>query len=82
MFKQKLRSIHAKQQGFIYTEKMSKESNIQCPFCFESISIAFFIEDGKNQETIVDCTVCCHPIECKVEFFDQENYHVEAARSN
>ena len=41
---------------------------IQCPFCFEKFQIEVFPEDGENQEMILDCEICCHPIELQIHF--------------
>ena len=36
---------------------------ITCHYCFEIIPIDLYIEEGKTQNFILDCEVCCHPLE-------------------
>lgn len=37
-------------------------TEIQCPFCFERISLAIDLGGGARQEFVYDCEVCCRPI--------------------
>ena len=41
------------------------ESNIQCPYCGESITVIIDCS-VETQEYIEDCQVCCRPITFKV----------------
>lgn len=47
---------------------METNFEAQCPFCFENIWLEFYPEDGEDQEMIIDCEVCCHPIQYHVVF--------------
>lgn len=47
---------------------METEFAVNCPYCGESIWMEFYPEDGKEQELIVDCEVCCNPILYRVSF--------------
>lgn len=47
---------------------METDFSIQCPYCGEQIWMEFYPEDGDQQETVVDCEVCCNPILYRVEF--------------
>lgn len=40
--------------------------SVQCPFCFESISVMLDAASGSEQSFIYDCEVCCRPIELEV----------------
>lgn len=42
------------------------EVKIQCPFCWEKFYIMVAVEDGESQQLIIDCEVCCHPINIDV----------------
>ncbi len=52
---------------------METDFNINCPFCNESIWVEFYPEDGEQQETIIDCEVCCHPILYRIDFRQEED---------
>ena len=39
---------------------------IQCPFCYEHISIRVDVTAGETQEFVYDCEVCCRPIDIRV----------------
>jgi hypothetical protein len=41
---------------------------ISCPYCFEQIWQEFYPEDGTHQDLIIDCEVCCRPIQFIVSF--------------
>lgn len=43
--------------------------SLQCPFCFEWNDIP--IEDEPPYETIVDCAICCHPMEIRVTWSEE-----------
>lgn len=38
-----------------------------CPYCGESNALTLDYTAGLTQELVVDCTVCCRPIELTVE---------------
>jgi predicted RNA-binding Zn-ribbon protein involved in translation (DUF1610 family) len=47
---------------------MEHEFQNQCPYCGEMIWMEFYPEEGRHQETIIDCEVCCNPILYRVRF--------------
>lgn len=47
---------------------METDFSLECPYCGESIWMEFYPEDGEQQETVVDCEVCCNPILYRVSF--------------
>lgn len=54
---------------------------ITCHYCFETLSITLFREEGEQQEFITDCEVCCHPLKIQATWDEQEeefNINVEA----
>jgi hypothetical protein len=53
----------------------------QCPFCGEPISIPVDPGGGEQQETWVDCEVCCRPILVRASWdADAEEYSVSLER--
>ena len=46
--------------------------NIKCHFCFETIPLEIFVEEGEKQDFIVDCEVCCHPLHIIAEWNDED----------
>lgn len=60
---------------------MQTEFEVQCPFCGEMIWMEFYPQDGVNQEMVVDCEVCCHPILYSIHFGQEEvDLRVERAQ--
>ncbi|NOT79363.1 MAG: CPXCG motif-containing cysteine-rich protein [Bacteriovoracaceae bacterium] len=54
---------------------------IKCHFCFETIPLEIYVEEGEKQDFIVDCEVCCHPLHIIAEWNDEEevfNIEVDA----
>ncbi len=49
---------------------MEEFISVQCPFCAESFSVEMDITAGQDQVFIVDCEVCCRPVECHVTVDD------------
>ncbi len=47
--------------------------DFNCPHCLENNIFEFYPEDGLHQDTILDCEVCCRPIELKVDFTYRDN---------
>lgn len=45
---------------------MLEEYSIDCPYCGEMISMSIDCSSGSH-DFIEDCTVCCQPIEFRVE---------------
>lgn len=60
---------------------METEFQVQCPFCGEVIWMEFYPEDGQTQETVVDCEVCCNPIQYTVRFTNDGEAFVSAERA-
>lgn len=51
---------------------------IKCHFCFETIPLEIYVEEGEKQDFIVDCEVCCHPLHIIAEWNDDEEiFNVE-----
>jgi transcription elongation factor Elf1 len=46
--------------------RMQPFESIQCPFCGQSFDLAIETNDG-SQRLIVDCEICCRPLEISVE---------------
>ncbi len=60
---------------------MINEFNLNCPFCGENIWMEFYPSDGTKQQMIIDCEVCCRPIEYEVDFSDPESPQLNITRS-
>lgn len=60
---------------------MESEFQVQCPFCGEIIWMEFYPEDGSSQETVIDCEVCCNPIQYSVEFLRDGEIRISAERA-
>ena len=58
------------------------ESEIECPYCGESIAIFVDSGGGGAQRYIEDCQVCCRPIDISVSLDDDGEPTVSAARSD
>ena len=39
---------------------------ITCPVCFETFEIVVDVSEGREQEFIYDCEICCRPIVVKL----------------
>ncbi len=60
---------------------METTFDLQCPFCGETIVLDFYPEDGKHQEMITDCEVCCQPIQFDVRFDRDGEASITAERA-
>ena len=59
---------------------MPIESDLECPFCGETISI--LVDPSEAYQTYIeDCSVCCRPIQVNVACDEGELTMLEAARS-
>jgi len=56
-----------------------QEYFMQCPYCFESVSMVFENLFGE-QEYIEDCEVCCHPIQIHYKSNGEEVLEFNAKR--
>lgn len=56
---------------------MENEVEYSCPYCGEINSAEVFISDGRIQNFINDCEVCCRPIELKISFDLEGNLNFE-----
>ncbi len=54
---------------------MLEETDIQCPYCWETITIEVDLSAGSARYT-EDCQVCCHPILVKLQVEDGEHFQV------
>jgi hypothetical protein len=50
---------------------------VQCPFCWETFELEIDTTQG-SYETIEDCTVCCRPMNLRVECEPGEVFSVES----
>ncbi|MEK7692273.1 MAG: CPXCG motif-containing cysteine-rich protein [Bdellovibrionota bacterium] len=46
----------------------SGEASIQCPYCWQSFTIAVDSTGGETQSFVWDCEVCCRPIDVQLHF--------------
>jgi uncharacterized Zn finger protein len=53
------------------------EIEINCPYCGEINYSNSYLTEGKSQEFIYDCEVCCRPIEIKVSQDKDGNVSIE-----
>lgn len=60
---------------------MNTEFQVMCPYCGEMIWQEFYPDDGRSQETIIDCEVCCSPIFYRVNFDSDGEGNVSADRA-
>ena len=60
---------------------METNFEVQCPFCGESIFLDFYEEEGRHQELVVDCEVCCNPIQYDVRFGNEGEINISAQRA-
>ena len=65
---------------FIITLKRMK-TKVSCAYCGEMIWQEFYIEDGKKQDVIIDCEVCCRPNRYIVDFSDPHSPIVQVEQS-
>ena len=58
-----------------------EETNIDCPYCGEVISI---LVDGsvEDQQYIEDCQVCCRPMEIRVIVSANGGYQIDVRDEN
>lgn len=59
---------------------MQEESEIQCPFCGEDITVLADVSIPK-QNYIEDCSVCCRPISLTIYCEDDAVSHIDVDRS-
>jgi hypothetical protein len=60
---------------------METDFQVMCPFCGEMIWQEFYPDDGRRQETVIDCEVCCNPILYRVHFDTDGEASVSADRA-
>jgi hypothetical protein len=46
--------------------KLQPFESIQCPFCGQVFDVAFESQDG-TQRLVIDCEICCRPLDVTVE---------------
>ena len=42
------------------------QKKIKCPFCLEKFEVIFDEEEKEGDVLIIDCEICCHPIDVMV----------------
>lgn len=47
---------------------MDEFITVQCPFCAQTFPVELDVTGGRDQVFIVDCEVCCRPVECHLQF--------------
>jgi transcription elongation factor Elf1 len=55
---------------------MQPFAQIECPFCGQSFEVAIETSQ-RSQRLIVDCEICCRPLELTVECQDAEILSVD-----
>lgn len=55
---------------------MLEEADIQCPFCWETITIEVDLSAGSARYT-EDCQVCCHPLVITLNVDDAQRFSVD-----
>lgn len=55
---------------------------IQCPFCFEFISMPVDRGGGEHQTLVYDCAVCCRPILVTVDINDEGGFYASVERES
>ncbi len=57
---------------------LEEDIDVQCPFCFEFISIRIDSTAGESQEFVYDCEVCCRPINITAKQKTNGNFEINA----
>ena len=57
------------------------EHEIQCPYCFEAITV-LIDPSVESQSYTEDCQVCCHPIVFSVSVTSESEAEVRVVREN
>ncbi|MGQ0621961.1 MAG: CPXCG motif-containing cysteine-rich protein [Panacagrimonas sp.] len=61
---------------------MLEESDVICPYCWETISLGLDLSAGSQTYT-EDCSVCCQPILVHLRVSDEdENWTVDVEAEN
>lgn len=60
------------------------EIHIQCPYCFQAITVLLDTGIYENTTIIEDCEVCCRPIEITYDVYEGEilSYDYERVDGN
>jgi len=58
------------------------ESDYDCPYCGEEIVIPVDRSQGRQQEFVEDCPVCCSPVIIRLEFHDDGTVECDAFRES
>ena len=56
---------------------MQESENIQCPFCGQTFALAVDTNGKAAQRFIVDCEICCRPMEIHLHCEDGEVLDLE-----
>lgn len=57
---------------------LTATAEFSCPYCMEINELSIDEENDVNQQQIVDCTVCCSPIEITVTLGVHDPYNILA----
>ena len=55
-----------------------EDHSFSCPYCQSFISIRVDVTGGRTQVFVVDCEVCCRPIDIKLEEEDGQILNFDA----
>jgi hypothetical protein len=56
---------------------------IKCPFCLQSQELEVDPGGGENQSVIVDCEICCHPMDIQIVWSEEkQRYRARVEKSS
>jgi hypothetical protein len=58
---------------------MNEEACYLCPICGEEIVIPVDVTQGREQEFVEDCPICCGPVRIRLEFLDDDTVQCDAS---
>jgi hypothetical protein len=63
---------------FLIKMTLTKSAVFSCPYCMVTNDIEIDEENDLNQQQIVDCQICCSPIEVFVAAGMHDNFNIIA----
>jgi hypothetical protein len=61
---------------------LTQGSEFSCPYCMVTNDIQIDEENDLNQQQIVDCQICCSPIEIVVTIGVNDKFNIIATTDN
>ena len=61
---------------------LTTSAEFSCPYCMVKNDIQIDEENDLNQQQIVDCQICCSPIEITVTADIHDNFNIIATTDN